>query len=186
MSFNFAKLPHLAGRRLRPWWGKSPVRLGIRSIIQIVIIGALLVVTRRVAGGEIDGLDEALGDSADRIGPVTTIITVVGLLWIAWSLVKVVVCAIDLVSRTTTEGEVVSVRRRAFGDVLPRIVQQQIWSRGDRMDTRGTRHQLTLHTDEGPQTWILPVRHHSVAQPGVTVRLTTTPLLGHVRSITRI
>lgn len=175
---------HVLGRRLRPWWGSSPYRLLGRGLVQGVIGGVL----GYGALGILTGRYEVPTDLP--VAPGTIRLVAIGALVLAglgllYSLVRVVVGALDLVPRLTVEGVVLGVVERELGDTLPWPVQVLLRARERRRNhtqVRRTRRQLTLDTAQGRQSWTVRHRFAHLAE-GQRVRLTATPLLGYVTRV---
>src|SRR5690606_37935085 len=114
-----------------------------------------------------------------------TVLVGLAVIWLFYSALRVAVGLFDLFTRRTDEGVVLAVRDRIRGDVLPGIVQELIWSRGDKVDTRTSTLQVTLDAGSGPAMWQLRNNLGVQLAPGQRVRLTTTPLTGYVKKVER-
>lgn len=176
-------LSQLLGRRPRLWWGTAPSRLLMRGIAQSVIAGGAGYVGRRASTGTLDLAGAGLADKEATFEKLGTLVLVVAAVWLAYCALRIVVGVYDLVSRRSTEGVVIAVRERVRGDVLPEIVQDFIWSRGDRIDTRQSSMQVTLETSRGPAMWRVPHQLESKLAQGRLVRLTTTSMTGYIKKI---
>lgn len=175
---------HVLGRRLRPWWGTSPYRLLGRGLVQGVILGVLGYGALGVLTGRYE-VPAELPVAAGTIRLVAILAVVLAALGLVYSLVRVVVGALDLVPRHTVEGVVLSVVERELGDTLPWPVRMLLRARERRQDHtthRRTHLQLTLDTARGPKTWTIRGRFGQLA-PGRHVRVTATPLLGYVTRV---
>lgn len=172
---------------LRPWWGMSPFTLLFRAVVQGAMATVLMVVLWRVRTGELLPEDEVLGDERKKIVTGATVFAVLAACWLVYSLLRVVVSVLEMPSRHTVEGTVVSVSERRRWGFLPSIVQNQLWNRRDQgIDRRRQHTVLTVQTDSGQQAWSVSSRKASGLQPGAEVRVVATAINGYVRSITPI
>lgn len=156
----------------------------VRALAQGTVAGLLAWGAAAVRTGRVDVADYGPDGSAVAIETAAAIVMVLAVLLLLYSLVRMVVGGIDLVTRVTVDGTVVSVDERLHGDVLPGFVQDLIWSRGDRIDSRRARLQLVLETSSGRRTWLVSPKQAASLQAGRHIRLTVTPLIGRVMAIT--
>lgn len=172
---------------LRPWWGMSPFALLLRAVMHGAVATVLMVVLWRVRSGELLPDDEVLGDERTKIVTGATVFAVLAAGWLVYSLVRVIVAVLEMPSRHTVEGTVVSVSERRRWGFLPPIVQNQLWNRRNQgMDMRRRRTILIVQTDSGQRTWSVNSRKANALQPGTEVRVVATAINGYVRSITPI
>lgn len=183
----------LMGRRLRPWWGKSPSSLIFSGVLGLVVMGFVIYGCLQVTTGAFD-LDEAgLAEQRDLVRTVALGVMALAGVGVLYNLVRIIVGVLDLATRRTIEGVVVSVRRRHAGDVLPWWVQ-----RGWRMYRRSRdpsgyhdepgriRHELVIDTEGAERT--LPIRPVLTTDlgHGMRVRVTTTRLTAYVSRVKRL
>lgn len=172
----------LLGVSLRPWSGLSPVSLIARGIIRAALCVFFIVVVLRFSSA--DELSQLAGTSGG-IRVLAIIVAAALLLGALTGVVSVVAGAIDLVSRRTVHGTVVSVTDRKTLDFLPRFAQQMLFERNtNRIDTRRSRTEVVLSTDAGDRQWT--VRKRAVLRnlhPGTHVALTVTPIAGYVSQV---
>lgn len=186
----------MLGRRLRPWWGQSPGRLAMRGLVQGAVFGIVGGFALRVfANPVIEGSDGDLEMSEGRVRLIAVIVAIVCLVGLLYGLVRLVFGVIDLFSRRQVEGTVISARARHKGDWLPKTVQVgrriqrsrgRTTSSSYRVDDRPSRYEIVLDTGDGHLTWNTDHRRFDPGLPGHRVRMTVTPMLGHVREIERL
>lgn len=173
----------ILGISLRPWSGHSPASLLIRGVIQIAISGFFLWLAFRFATDE--DLSQYTAEIAS-IRLIATLIAVAATGGAVLGLLRIVVGGVDLLTSSEVSGTVIDVRDRRTLDFLPHAVLALIFARDPgRIDRRRHRTELVLRTDAGVRQWT--VRRHRAFQdvrPGTAVRLTVTPLAGHVSRIT--
>ena len=104
------------------------------------------------------------------------------------ALARIAVGVLDFSTATEVTGTVVSVRDRQTLDFLPHSALQTLYRRNPhRIDARKRRTELALHTDAGTRQWTV---HKSglvrELRRSDTVRLTVTPLAGHVSRVTPV
>lgn len=183
----------ILGRRLRPWWGKSPGELIARGVIHGAFLGLLAYGCIQVLTDNVD-LDSAdLEEQRRWIELAATVGLVLAGIGIAYSLLRVVVGTIDIAPRTSVEGVLVQARRRYLGDVLPGPVRSLLETRRRYAARRNGRYEYDHHrrtrleviveTPDGPKSWNVRQKHFHESLVGQRVRLTASPLLGYVRSI---
>ncbi len=183
------------GRRIRPWWGSSPGRLGTSAIVQGGIVGVVLYHAAgyaRSPGHASDlqayGVSGAQLDTALRWG---RIVLVVALLY---CVLKLAVAVLDVLSTHAVPGRVLAVQRRETGDFVPRPLRRLLHRQVNRQAHRHSAHgrggrslrtryrtQLVLETRDGVRTWTIRPQHATRLRPGQEVRLHVTRLLGYVR-----
>lgn len=168
----------------RPWWGTSPWRLGIRGAIHLVIAMLVLWGCAEVLSGRFDLADSGLADHEATVDRIAMIVAVAGALLALYSVGRVVVAVMDLAGpRRTVEGRLIGVRERATGDMLPGIVQHLIYRDSDRDIRRQRWVQLDVDTDSGPWSWTVRPQVVPAQQPGSTVRVQATRILGYVTKV---
>lgn len=179
----------LLGRRLRPWWGRSPYWLIPRGAVQGAIFALIAYGCMAVTAGRVDVAELGLEQKqawAERAAGIVLILAIIG---VAYGTLRVVVGVLDLFTRGTVSGTVVGIAERKYGDFLPPIAQRLIWSNrrdehGDRKgDRRRTRLQLTLQTDDGVQSWTVGTKFAGRLAQGQKVQLRASTLLGHVSKV---
>lgn len=173
------------GVSLRPWSGYAPLSLILRGLIHLAVCVFLLVLMLRFAGG--DGIGGGAQELVFLRGLVIpAIIVLVVLATIAAA--RVLVGVLDLVPRKHITGVVTSVRERKVGDVLPHLAQRAIFERNaNSLDQRKRRTEVVLLTETGERQWtVRNVRTQRLLQPGMRVRLTVSPLVGHVAQVQRL
>lgn len=188
-----SNVEEVLGRRLRPWWGQAPGRLITRGVVQGAIFGLLGYGCIQVLAGNVDLSDAELADYERWIDLAATVGLVLSGLGIAYNAIRIVVGALDVASRKTVEGVLVSARRRHLGDTLPGPLQrglkmrrrQQARRQGhyDAGHHRTTRLELVVQTPDGPKSWNVRHKHFHESLIGQPVRLTATSLLGYVRDV---
>ena len=178
----------MLGRRLRPWWGTPPWKLTLRGLVGAAVFGVVVYACLQVRAGDVDLAGSGLEEQRSTIDLVALVVGILAAVGIIYRLVQLVVGVIDLVPRQHTEGILVDARERRTGDFLPGIVQT-LWYRRDRSDgtsrelRRRTRYEVVLETSDGLRSWNVRPKFVHRAQVGQTVRLTASPLLGHVSSV---
>ena len=106
-------------------------------------------------------------------------------LWLLYSLIRVAVAVIELPSRRTVDGTVVSVVQRRRWGFLPVLLQNLMWNRRDQgIDRRREHTILTVQSDSDQHTWSVGSRKANGLRPGTEVRVVATAVNGYVRSIT--
>ena len=173
----------ILGISLRPWSGHSPASLLIRGVIQIAISGFFLWLAFRFAT---DGdLSQYTAEIAS-IRLIATLIAVAATGGAVLGLLRIIVGLVDLLTSSEVSGTVVDVRDRRTLDFLPHALLALIYARDPgRIERRRRRTELVLKTDTVVRQWT--IRRHQTFQdvrPGTAVRLTVTPLAGHVSRIT--
>lgn len=188
-----SNVEEVLGRRLRPWWGQAPSKLITRGVVQGALFGLLGYGCIQVLAGNVDLSDPALADHERWIDVVATVGLVLAGLAIVYSAIRIIVGAIDLTSRKTVEGVLVSARHRHLGDTLPGPVQWGLEMRrrqqarsasGYEYDqSRRTRLEIVVDTPHGPKSWNVRHKHFHESLVGQPIRLTASPLLGYVREV---
>lgn len=184
-----SQVESMLGRRLRPWWGSSPWRLILRGIVGAVIFGVVIYACLQVRSGELDLAETGLEDQRSTIDRVALIVGILAAVGVLHRLVQLVVGLLDAFPRKVVEGTVLAAARRRTGDFLPGIVQT-LWYRRDdghgvtREHRRRTRYEVVIDTPAGPRSWNVRPKVFRAAEVGRQVRLTATPLVGHVTDIT--
>lgn len=181
----------LFGRRLRPWWGASPWRLGTSAIVHGVILGFLLYYVSGFDRSLDGGLDlqayEVTGAQVDTAFRWGRLLLVLGLLY---CVLKLAVAVLDILSTRAVPGRVLAVQRRETGDFIPRPVRRMLHRQRYRNNGAGrngrtlrtrSRTQLVLETHDGVRTWTIRPQQASRLRQGQEVRLHVTRLLGFVR-----
>lgn len=183
---NLQSTSNLLGITLRPWSGMAPARLAMHGLVHAAIGIFVSYWCIRIAGGSLQGDTEEVAKIASVIRMLAFPLTVLGLLFTLYGLLRLVVGILDLTPRHEVTGIVVMAGSRQFGDVLPRIVQDLIFRRGRdnfgqrNNDNRRIRHELVLETAGGLKTYTVnPGMALSVRQ-GQQVRLSVSPLIGYV------
>lgn len=178
------------GRRLRPWWGQAPGRLITRGVAQGAIFGIVGYGCIQVLTGNFNLGNSELADQQRWIELAATVGLVLVAIGIVYSVLRIVIGGIDVSQRTTVEGVLLHARRRQLGDVLPGPVRWVIEARRRRRSDvdhyRRTRLELVIATPDGPKSWNVRHKHFHESFTGRRVRLTATPLLGHVRNVVAI
>lgn len=173
----------MAGVSLRPFSGTSPVSLILRGLLSLVVCGALAYAFVGMRSGSVG--------TAEEVAFLNTLLVpaiIVAVLFALYSVLRIVVGALDLVPRQKVHGTVVGLRERKMGDFLPNLLQQQIFNRGDHSghDRRRIRTELVLATGEGTKQWTLRNRKlESTLAVGQPVTITVSPLVGYVAEATR-
>lgn len=180
----------LMGRRLRPWWGRSPSSLVIGGIVGVAVMGFIIYGCLEVRSGGFDLDETGLADQNDLVMTLTFIVMALAGVGILYNLVRVAAGVFDLATKRTIDGTVVVVRERHMGDVLPWWAQSlwRFWRRSrnrdgyDYMPGR-TRYELILDTGDGEVT--LPVRPgmSGRTESGMRVRVTAARLTAFVNRI---
>ena len=183
----------ILGRRLRPWWGQAPGTLVARGVVQGIVSGLLGYGCIQVLAGNVDLSAPELADNERWIDLAATVGLVLAGIGIAYSVLRIVVGALDVASRKTVEGVLVSARRRQLGDTLPGPVRwglemgrrQQARRQGhyEYDNHRKTRLELVVQTPDGPKSWNVRHKHFVESMVGQPIRLTATPLIGYVRNV---
>lgn len=187
-----ASLPEkYLGRRLRPWWGLRPGTLAVRGLIQAVLLGALTIWLLRVAAESIDtgDLDATLSD--DQIKTAAMIAAVAAGIGALVGVLRLIVGVIDMISRRTVEGMVVSSRERYPGDWMPGWARTALRFRRrfrhrhhHDVGHRGrSRYEIVIDTGSARQSWNVEQRRFDPRLAGRRARITVTPLVGYVRGI---
>lgn len=109
------------GISLRPWSGTAPAAMLVRGLISTMICILFLTLAARFVGGGAD----AASTGTDLSFLPNWAIVVLALLALISSL-RMMIGLIDLFSRHTVTGTVVSIEDRKIGDFLPKIVQEMI------------------------------------------------------------
>ena len=175
----------IMGVSLRPWSGQSPASLLLRGAIQLAVCGFFLWFALRLA------TDGELAQYAEEFASLRLIALLIGVAAIGvgvLALARIAVGVLDFSTATEVTGTVVSVRDRQTLDFLPHSALQALYRRNPhRIDSRKRRTELVLHTDAGTRQWTV---HKSglvrELRRGDTVRLTVTPLAGHVSRVTPV
>lgn len=176
------------GVTLRPWAGTAPLGLLISGAIQAAVCVAFLVYVLPMAHAADLGQDLVAVEYVQRliwgVGLVFGVMLLIGV-------AKLIVGVVDLVPRQQVTGRVLSLRERRFADFLPpfvhQMVQQRLRGRDSHVvDNRKVRTEVVLQTPQGLRQWT--VRSHRTRRDlvvGSQVRLTVTPLLGHIAKVER-
>lgn len=186
-----SQVESMLGRRLRPWWGTSPWKLILRGLIGAAIFGLVVYGCLQVRAGEVDLAGSGLEDQRATMDRVALVVGILASIGVVYRLVQLVVGALDAIPRQVVEGTVIAAAERRTGDFLPGIVQTLWYRRHDehgnsRELRRRTRREVVLETADGHRSWNVRPRVFRDVQVGSTVRLTASPLLGHVTSITAV
>lgn len=195
MNINFRAVPSLIWQRIRPWWGRSPVRLIISAAISFILIGIIIYYLLQYradrAGSGDSFLDAAFELGSFEVGVMSLIFALLAL-WAAIGTIQVAVAVFDLMFTTTVEGLVVSVRRHQVSDVLPPILRNGFYIFRNFRNRRNYQYRqtergrllVTLHTDsKGPRNWPMHYKVRSRLPRGGRVRIRVTPLTGYIRSV---
>ena len=173
----------ILGISLRPWSGHSPASLLIRGVIQIAISAFFLLLAFRFAT---DGDLSRYTDEIASIRLIAALIAVAATSGAILGVLRTIVGLTDLLTSSEVSGTVVDIRDRRTLDFLPHAALALIYARDPgRIERRRRRTELVLSTDAGVRQWT--VRRHRTCQgihPGTAVRLTVTPLAGHLSRIT--
>lgn len=185
----------MLGRRLRPWWGKSPGNLLAGAIVRVFVLGLLIYGCYLVRYGsvdltEVDLADGSLEDHRSTIETAALWVAVGAAVLVLYNLVQIIVGAFDLFVRRDVEGPLLQAQERRTGDFLPGIVQQMWFRRRDGHGNRVTRsrrrrNEVVIATSRGPKSWNVGYKHFSKVRgrSGGLVRLRVSPLLGYVSRI---
>lgn len=172
----------MLGISLRPWSGHAPLSLILRGLIHLAFCAFIITLIIRFGGSDgVTGTDEELALVRGLVTPAVIVLVVLAGIGAARALVGVV----DLIPRKSVAGVVVSVQERKVGDFLPVLAQRLIFERNATgIDRRRRRTEVVLATDTGERQWT--VRSRRVEREiavGARVRLTVTPLAGHVAKV---
>ena len=175
----------ILGVSLRPWSGESPASLVLRGGIQVALCGFFLWFALRLAT---DRDVTRYTDDLASVRLIATLMAVAALGVALLGLLRIGVGVIDFLSTSEVTGSVLSIRGRQSFDFLPHAALQLIYHRNPgRIDNRRRRTELVLQTASGTRQWT--VRKHRVVRElrrGSTVRITVTPLAGHVSRLSPI
>lgn len=170
------------GISLRPWPGHSPLSLIIRGVVSTAIGVLILTVVLR-AMSELESLSDV-----PNAGPLGAMVVAGLVVVILVGVVRTVIGVIDLVSRRTVTGTVISLQERAMGDFLPRLVQRRLFEREHSgLDQRRSRTEVVVATDAGMQQWtIRDARTANQMIVGEEVGFTVTAIAGHLCGVRRL
>lgn len=170
------------GISLRPWSGHSPATLLLRGAIQLAVSVAVIFALLAAARGT--GEADAAVDPG-TIRRIALVAAAVAALFALVALVRLGVGLFDLVTRREVAGTVIDIRDRKTLDMLPGPVQQLIYARdSNRLDRRRRRTEVVLETDQGIRQWtVRNARTLQQIRPGQAVRMSVTPIAGHVSRI---
>lgn len=176
------RFSRVMGISFRPWSGESPASLVIRGIIQVALCGFFLWFAVRLATG--DELTEVAGELAS-LRLLGGLIMIAAMVLALMGLIRIGIGVIDFLSSREVTGIVLSVRDRLALDFLPHPVLELIYHRNPhKIDTRKRRTEVVLQTNTGVRQWT--VRRNRVARDlrrGSEIRMTVTPLAGHVSAV---
>ncbi|MDH3754726.1 MAG: DUF2207 domain-containing protein [Acidimicrobiia bacterium] len=173
-------------RAWRPGWGRNPWSVAFTGLGQGAIAGLIGYWGLRFAREAVDVSD--LPEGAQTWLPVIGLaVAVLALPILLWSAAKVVMGVLDIVPRSTIEGELVRKREFVSGHRLPRALQRIMSSGGDghgmsRDHDRRTRWHVAIDDGRSDRIVAHQVRRELFAgvRQGGRVRATFSPLLGYV------
>lgn len=178
----------MLGRRLRPWWGTSPVTLLLRGAVQGAVFALVAYGCLQVRAGELDLTGTGMEDKSDLIDRLALVGAALAGVGVLYGLLRVVIGVFDLFTRRSVEGTLVRAEERRTGDFLPPLVQQ-LWYRGQdssgqsRAIRRRRRYVVVVSTPDGLKSWNVSHRLFQRARAGEAVKMRISPLLGHVSSL---
>lgn len=181
----------ILGVSLRPWSGTSPVKLLVSGLIQVMLCGFLIwLATRLATDDELAAFSQDLagsGAESPMLGVLAGLIALAAVAVGILALLRLGAGAIDLLSPREVTGVVVSIGERRTLDFLPAPIAHLVLSRGradHTSDTRRFRTELVVDTGSGVHQWrIHNQRTVSGVRRGARIRMTVTPIAGHVSRV---